>query len=274
MRLSEFSPLMEEASFKLVVPKTPADISNLQRALQAFRYDVEPNGTMDSQTVAAVKQAQQDIKLPVTGNVDDVTISAINDAMTVVPGMLDYMRKAADRPADKPASKPDNTSPTMSTPSTTVGAKSAPTTAAVSKSREVIIGNEKRTGGSISWRANNPGNVMYGPVAKSFGALGSIKAADGEPVAIMPTLEHGWKLAITQWRRPKYNNLTINQGCRIWATAVGKYAGISPYTLALANAAGVSVHTKVSELSDEQLKNMVKKQAKLEGFKVGTVTTV
>lgn len=277
MRLREFSPLMEEASFKLVVPKTPADISNLQRALQAFRYDVEPNGTMDSQTVAAVKQAQQDIKLPVTGNVDDVTISAINDAMTVVPGMLDYMRKAADQPADKPASKPASKpadkSPAMSTPSTTVGAKSAPTTA-VATGKSVIIGNEKRTGGSISWRANNPGNVMYGPVSKSLGALGSIKAADGEPVAIMPTLEHGWKLAITQWRRPKYNNLTINQGCRIWATAVGKYTGISPYTLALANAAGVSVHTKVSELSDEQLINMVKRQAKLEGFKVGTVTTV
>jgi peptidoglycan hydrolase-like protein with peptidoglycan-binding domain len=273
MRLREFSPLIEDASFKLVVPKTPADISNLQRALQSFEYDVEPNGKMDSQTVAAVKQVQQDIRLPVTGNADDVTISAINDAMTVVPGMLDYMSKSAGQPSATPANKPAATPAVRSTPAATVGAKSAPSTA-VSKGKSVIIGNEKRTGGSISWRANNPGNVMYGPVSKRLGALGSIKAADGEPVAIMPTLEHGWKLAITQWRRPKYNNLTINQGCRIWATAVGKYTGISPYTLALANAAGVSVHTKVSELSDAQLINMVKRQAKLEGFKVGTVTTV
>ena len=270
MRLSEFSPLMEEASFKLVVPKTPADISNLQRALQAFEYGVEPNGTMDSQTVSAIKQAQQDIKIPVTGNADDVTISAINDAMTVVPGMLDYMSKAAGQPVANPASKPDVKSAATST---TVGAERAPSTA-TSKGGSVIIGNEKRTGGTISWRTNNPGNVQYGDFAKRYGAIGSAMARDGEPVAIMPTLDHGWKMQVALWRRPKYNNGTINQGCRTWATGVRDYKGISPYTIALADAAGASVHTKVSDLSDEQLKNMVKRQAKLEGFKVGTVTTV
>lgn len=269
MRLREFSPLIEDASFKLVVPKTPADISNLQRALQSFEYDVEPNGKMDSQTVAAVKQVQQDIRLPVTGTADDVTISAINDAMTVVPGMLDYMSKSAGQPAATPANKPA----VRSTPAATVGAKSAPSTA-VSKGKSVIIGNEKRIGGTISWRTHNPGNVQYGDFARRYGAIGSAMAGDGEPVAIMPTLDHGWQMQVALWRRPKYNNGTINQGCRIWATGVRDYKGISPYTIALADAAGASVHTKVSELSDSQLKNMVKRQAKLEGFKVGTVTTV
>jgi len=277
MRLYEFSSLSEDVIFKLNVPSSKSDIENLQRALAAFRYDVEPTGTIDDLTVAAIKRAQSDINLPVTGNPDEATISAINTAMTAVPGMMDYMRNAAIAP---PAAKSTAKPASKSTSSSTVGSEPESSRegpepkSASAKGREVIIGNEKRTGGSISWRTNNPGNVAYSGIAKSYGALGYIRAADGEPVAIMPTLEHGLKLQMAQWRRPKYNNLTINQACRTWATGVGKQTGTSQYTIDMANAAGASIHTKVSDLSDEQLKNMLKKQAKLEGFKVGTVTTV
>jgi hypothetical protein len=135
-----------------------------------------------------------------------------------------------------------------------------------------MIGNQKRTGGTVSWRANNPGNVMYGSFSKSHGAVGYIKAADAEPVAIMPTLDQGWKMQMDLWRRPAYNNGTIDQGARRWAGAVGAKKGTSQYTIDLANAAGVTIHTKVSSLSDDQLKRLVKKQAHWEGFKPGTVT--
>lgn len=277
MRLREFSPLMEDVSFKLSVPSSKSDVENLQRALAAFRYDVEPTGNIDSFTVAAIKQAQSDIGLPVTGKADDTTIKALNTAMIGVPGMMDYMRNAATStpaatPANKPAATPANKPAEKSTPSVTAS-EPAPTTA-VAKGKAVIIGNEKRTGGTISWRTNNPGNVMYGPMARSFGAIGSVKAGDGEPVAIMPTLDHGWKMQVALWRSPKYNNGTIEQGCKTWAVGVRNYKGTSPYTIALADAADASIHTKVSDLSNEQLKKMVMKQAKLEGFKVGTVTTV
>ena len=292
MRLHEFSSLQEEISFQLTVPSNPTDVADIQRALSSFEYDVDPTGTIDDRTVAAITRAQHDIGLPITGRADQATIDAINDAMAEVPGMIAYMAGASTLPlSNKPASiNPSNaltslsTSPRqsprsagpnviMSTPSATVGAKSAPSTA-VSKGKSVIIGNEKRIGGTISWRTNNPGNVQYGDFARRHGAIGSAMAGDGEPVAIMPTLDHGWQMQVALWRRPKYNNGTINQGCRNWATGVRDYKGISPYTIALADAAGASVHTKVSELSNEQLKNMVKRQAKLEGFKVGTVTTV
>lgn len=286
MRFLEFKPLLEADSM-LKVPTGPKgpEIAHLQQALAAFNFNVKTTGSIDDLTTSAIANAQKEMGLLVTGKPDANTINAINSAMTQVPGMLDYMsRGVLPSLVDEPkATSPDTKADTVQLPTSKANAKSSnepnidlavSDKTASSKGRAVIIGNEKRTGGSISWRANNPGNVAYSPVAKSLGALGSIKAADGEPVAIMPTLDHGWKLAITQWRRPKYNNLTINQGCRIWATAVGDYKGISPYTLALANAAGVSVHTKVSDLSDEQLTNMVKQQAKLEGFKVGTVTSV
>ena len=138
----------------------------------------------------------------------------------------------------------------------------------------VIIGNQKRSGGTISWRTNNPGNVMHGNFAKSYGSLGAIKAADSQPVAIMPTLEQGWKMQMDLWRRPAYNNGTIDQGARRWAGAVGAKRETSQYTIDLANAAGVPIHTKVANLSDDQLKRLVKKQAQWEGFKPGTVTQI
>ena len=151
---------------------------------------------------------------------------------------------------------------------------SGATSATVGKDGSIIIGNQKRSGGTISWRCNNPGNVMYGSFAKSHGALGSAKAGDTEPVAIMPTLDHGIKMQMALWRRPMYNNLTIDAGCQQWATGVKKQGYGSQYARDLANAAGASIDTKVSSLSDDQLKSMVKAQMRWEGFKAGTVTQV
>lgn len=291
MRFSEFK-LLIEADSMLKVPAGPTgpEIAHLQQALAAFNYNVKTTGSLDELTIAAIANAQKEMGLPVSGKPNATTINAINSAMTQVPGMLDYMSKGVlPSIVDEPKTDSPNTNTVQPGPNTAkANAKSSnepdinprvsdnavSNKASLSKGKSVIIGNEKRTGGSISWRTNNPGNVQYGPKAKIFGAIGSAIASDGEPVAIMPTLEHGWKMQIALWRTPRYNNGTINQGCRTWAKAVGDYKGIHPYTIALADAVGASVHTKVSELSDEQLKNMVKRQAKLEGFKVGTVTTV
>jgi hypothetical protein len=151
---------------------------------------------------------------------------------------------------------------------------SGATSAKVGKDGSIIIGDQKRSGGTISWRCNNPGNVMYGSFAKSHGALGSAKAGDTEPVAIMPTLDHGIKMQMDLWRRPMYNNLTIDAGCQQWATGVKKQGYGSKYARDLANAAGASLDTKVASLSDDQLKSMVKAQMRWEGFKAGTVTQV
>jgi hypothetical protein len=271
MRFIEFKPLTESPQGPLKVPQVPADLQNIQRALASFKFDVQPTGVLDDRTKQAVSKAQAEVGLPQTGSIDHSFVDAINSAMTVIPGMIDYISSGLSDVGNAVVKAGKSAIDAGSDAVSTMVSSNKNT---ASKGREVIIGNEKRTGGSISWRTNNPGNVQYGSKARSFGAIGSIKASDGEPVAIMPTLDHGWRMQIALWRTPKYNNGTINQGCRTWAKAVGDYKGIHPYTIALADAAGVSVHTKVSELSDAQLKNIVKRQAKLEGFKVGTVTTV
>ena len=185
--------------------------------------------------------------------------------------LIDKVFGGANIPSDAMPKLSKDSSSTISSPSLPVDPNAK---VQVEKNGSVIIGNEKRSGGTISWRCNNPGNVMYGSFAKSHGALGSTKAADTEPVAIMPTLDHGWKMQMDLWRRPAYNNGTIDQGCRRWAGGVGAKKETSQYTIDLAQAAGASINTRVSDLSDAQLKNMVKKQAHWEGFKVGTVTRV
>lgn len=288
MRFLEFKPLIE-ASSTLRVPSSPSgsEVAELQKALSAFNYNVNTTGTMDDLTTAAISKAQQEMGLPVSGKPDAVTIDAINGAIKQVPGMSDYMSRGAlpslvDKPkADSTNTKADTVQPSPNTANANATLSNEPSITptvankeVLAKGKAVIIGNERRVGGTISWRTNNPGNVQYGDFARRYGAIGSAMAGDGEPVAIMPTLDHGWKMQVALWRRPKYNNGTIDQGCRIWATGVGSKKGTSQYTIDLADAAGASIHTKVSELSDEQLKNMVKRQAKLEGFKVGTVTTV
>jgi hypothetical protein len=137
-------------------------------------------------------------------------------------------------------------------------------------SQEVVINGEKRTGGTISWRTNNPGNNVYGPLAKKYGAIGSVLAKDGEPVAIFPTLEQGLNMQMAQWRRPKYNNVSIGQGVHMWTG--GNQPPNSPYATSLAKAAGATPDTLVSSLSDAQLKAMVAKQATWEGYKPGKIT--
>ena len=135
---------------------------------------------------------------------------------------------------------------------------------------EVIIGNEKRSGGTMSWRTNNPGNNMYGPLSKSAGAIGSVKAKDGEDVAIFPTLADGLKMQVMQWRRPKYNSGTIGQGVSTWTA--GNQGPDSTYAKDLAKAAGATTDTLVSKLSDSALTNLAEKQKIWEGFKPGKVT--
>jgi hypothetical protein len=143
----------------------------------------------------------------------------------------------------------------------------------------VRIGNEIREGGTVSWRTNNPGNISYVGLAKQHGAVGRWMNPDGDKqqrttgIAIMPTYEHGVKLKMTQWRRPMYENLTLHEGVSQWVT--GKARPIAPhvsgYASDMARAASASLQTPLSNLSGSQLRAMVIKQQKWEGWKEGTI---
>lgn len=142
---------------------------------------------------------------------------------------------------------------------------------------EVKIGKEIRKGGTVSWRTNNPGNISYAGITKKHGAIGAWKKPDGDEqqrtsgIAIMPSLEAGENVQMDQWRRKSYIDLSIDQAVNRWT---GQHSGLgSTYAKDLAKAAGVDLGTAVRELSDDQLRKLVKKQAVWEGFKPGTVVS-
>ena len=151
--------------------------------------------------------------------------------------------------------------------------------AGTQQGNSVKIGNEIRTGGTVSWRTNNPGNVSYTGLSKSYGAIGRWIKPDGDKqqrttgIAIMPTYEHGLKLKMGQWRRPMYQPLTMAEGVSQWVT--GTPRPVAPHTANyakdMAQAAGVSVNFPLSKLSDSQLRAAAIKQEKWEGFKAGTI---
>ena len=142
---------------------------------------------------------------------------------------------------------------------------------------EVRIGNEIRKGGTVSWRTNNPGNVSYGKLAKQYGAIGRWMKPDGDKqqrttgIAIMPTYEDGLKLKMALWRRPLYQNDTLDQGVSRWTKGDPTVALGSEYAESMARAAGVSVDFPIKNLSDSQLRLAAIKQEKFEGFREGRV---
>lgn len=138
---------------------------------------------------------------------------------------------------------------------------------------DVVIGDKVRKGGTVSWRTNNPGNISYADITKKHGALAPFINPNGDAqqrsvgIAIMPTLEAGENAQMDLWRRPSYNNLTIDAAVNRWT---GQHAGLgSTYAKDLAKAAGADLNTTVKDLTDGQLRSLVKKQAIWEGFKQG-----
>jgi len=121
---------------------------------------------------------------------------------------------------------------------------------------------EKRTG-SRNWRNNNPGNIEYGALAKSNGAIGT----DGR-FAIFPTMEAGAKAQEKLlFEGNGYKNLSIAQ-------AISRYAppnenNTKGYISSVAQAVGVDPNTPLSSLNAEQRKAMLAAMHKVEGFKQG-----
>ena len=175
------------------------------------------------------------------------------------------MAPAVTPPAVTPPAVTPGTNPNIDNTSRVKAAQQIKGTEHVDpRDGSITIGDKKRVGGHINWRANNPGNNMFSDLAKQFGAVGYIRAGDKEPVAIMPSMDAGIKLQMAQWRSPKYNNGTIDQGCQLWAVANRGIRG-TDYARDLAHAAGATIDTPVKDLTDAQLSKMCAKQGHWEG---------
>ncbi len=120
------------------------------------------------------------------------------------------------------------------------------------------------TGGSRSWRNNNPGNIEYGPYARSKGAIGT----DGR-FAVFPTYEAGRAAQENLLFDSKgYRNLTLSQAINKWAPA-GDNNNVPAYIAALVNGSGISPDTRMADIPPEMRGKILDAMQKHEGWHPG-----
>lgn len=131
-----------------------------------------------------------------------------------------------------------------------------------------------KSGGTISWRNNNSGNLMYSSVqkAKQDGAI----ELDTKGYAIFASEADGDKAREKVIKR-NWGNLTIEAMIHKYAPADdGKTPALkgnnpAQYTTSVAKHSGLSKHLKINELNNSQMQSLLEAMKKHEGYKVGSV---
>ena len=139
-----------------------------------------------------------------------------------------------------------------------------------------IIGNEKRVGGTLSWRNNNPGNLVYGDWAVKHGAIGYVMGGPNRThkFAVFPTLEAGEKARQELLFSGKtiYKNDTLRQAMHRYAPSSEN--DTTGYIASLAKAANVSPDTPLREFTPEQQAKVLSQMRVVEGWKQGRVESI
>ena len=105
-------------------------------------------------------------------------------------------------------------------------------------------------------RNNNPGNLEYGPFARSQGAVGS----DGR-YAVFPSKQTGWNAKINLLKTQTYQRLSLED-------AFNRYAPPSEnpnYLRDLKSSTGFDLSRQMSSLNDSEFQTLVNAVAKIEG---------
>lgn len=126
-----------------------------------------------------------------------------------------------------------------------------------------VTGN--RTGGSVSWRGNNPGNIRPGAFATSMGAVGVIHTEKYGDFAKFPNYQTGWNAMRALLLGNAYRNLSIVDAIFKWAPPADHNNSAS-YAAAVAKAVGAPAGTKVGQLTPQQLLAMMEKIKQTEGW--------
>lgn len=121
-------------------------------------------------------------------------------------------------------------------------------------------------GGSLTWRANNPGALRNSDFTRRMGAIGV--TLNG--FAIFPNAEAGRRANVALLKTDKYQNKTLAQAIQVYAPSSD---GNNPasYAARLARAMGVSVNTYLRDMSDIQIERMAEGIRRIEGWRAGDV---
>ncbi|HEV2780489.1 MAG TPA: peptidoglycan-binding protein [Actinophytocola sp.] len=132
--------------------------------------------------------------------------------------------------------------------------------------RYIIYEDEVRTGGTISWRARNPGNIRNG---ERYGAYPGKKAntKSAGSFAVFPDEQTGFE-AIKQVLH-NYGHITVAKAMAKYAPAGDGANDPDAYARSVAKQMGVSIDTYVDELDDSQMDIFATAIKRVEGWTEG-----
>lgn len=83
------------------------------------------------------------------------------------------------------------------------------------------------TTGSVSQRANNPGDIEWGDFARRHGATSYITAAGGKQIAVFPDSGTGWEALYALWNSKMAKGMSVSDALESWSgRAPGYVAGV------------------------------------------------
>ena len=133
----------------------------------------------------------------------------------------------------------------------------------------------RRSGGTLSWRYNNPGNIKYGNFARSHKAVGRGWAKH----AVFPSYNVGrWakkQLLFTPVR--KYYNYSLRDAIALYAPRSDRNARNRPDIYArfiLNRTPGVTLNTRLRNFNEDQQNRMLMAMEQFEGFKPGRIDRI
>lgn len=133
---------------------------------------------------------------------------------------------------------------------------------------QATVGAFTISGGTISWRNNNPGNIEYGSFADQCGAVDK----DYKGFAVFPTYEDGQNAQKTLLfgTQSVYYNLSLLDAIRRYAPGSD---GNNPkeYANFVSRKAGIDRDTPLYKLTPDQQDALVLAMRQMEGFKIGKI---
>ncbi len=121
------------------------------------------------------------------------------------------------------------------------------------------------SGGTQAWRNNNPGNIRSGNFATNHGAIG-----EASGFAVFPNTQTGENALRSLLNTNNYRNSTLDAMTARYAPPNENNTQV--YQNDLSTRVGVDGDTRISDLTPEQLNNLVHAIERHEGNMAGTVT--
>ncbi|HUC62505.1 MAG TPA: hypothetical protein VMF53_11160 [Alphaproteobacteria bacterium] len=138
------------------------------------------------------------------------------------------------------------------------------------RGRQVVIQNpdgstEIRTGGTISWRNNDPGNMHSGSFTAGAGQIGT-----NGVLAVFPDYATGYNALTSRLGSPEWSDKTLGQALHDWAPP--NENDTARYIAAISARTGLSQNRTLGSMNAAQIDSVAQAIQHQEGWKAGTVS--